>query len=160
MIFARTAKEIVACFDPVQIHLHHIGSTAVPGLLAKPIIDMLLVAPALPDLDRRATDLAALGFAAKGENGIAGRRYFVRRDACGMRTHHLHAFADGAQAIARHLAFRDCLRADANLLDEYASIKRRALGDGSVSRAQYQDRKDAFIARVLASRRQKAQRSR
>ena len=151
MIFARTAKEIVACFDPVQIQLHHIGSTAVPGLLAKPIIDMLLVAPALPDLDNRATGLAALGFAAKGENGIAGRRYFVRRDTCGKRTHHLHSFADGAPEIARHLAFRDRLRADASLQDEYASIKRRALGDGSVSRTQYQARKDAFIARVLAS---------
>ena len=76
---------IEAALGDVVVALHHIGSTAVPGLLAKPVIDILLETSNLAELDRRTPDMEALGYEAKGEFGIAGRRYYRRDDE---REHH------------------------------------------------------------------------
>src|SRR5262245_27984990 len=101
------AKRIRDAVGVVGVRVYHIGSTAVPGLRAKPIIDILLEVSDLAALDARARRLEALGYEAKGEFGIPGRRYFRRDNELGARTHQVHAFdADSPQA-ARHLAFRD-----------------------------------------------------
>ena len=104
------------------LEIHHIGSTAVPGLAAKPIIDILLEVNSLSDLDCRVPLLATLEYQAKGEYGIPGRRYFTKGAI--RRTHHLHAFERGDLNVTRHLAFRDYLRAHAEIADEYGDLQR------------------------------------
>ncbi|HEX3870404.1 MAG TPA: GrpB family protein [Pirellulales bacterium] len=89
-----------------------------------------------------------------GEFGIEGRRYFRRDDAAGVRTHHVHAFQIGSHHIARHLAFRDFLRAHPALAMEYSDLKRRLAEAHPHDIDAYMDGKDAFVkameARALA----------
>jgi GrpB-like predicted nucleotidyltransferase (UPF0157 family) len=111
------------------VAVHHIGSTAVPGLAAKPVIDLLgetgdlaLIAAARPALE-------GLGWRWRGENGVAGRRYFTRDDPeTGARAAHLHVHATGDPMIAWHLAFRDRLRAEPETAAVYEAEKRRCAG--------------------------------
>ena len=104
--------------------IHHIGSTAIPGIYAKPVIDMLAVVSDIAAVDSYAAAMEALGYEAMGEFGIPGRRYFRRDDANGVRTHQVHAFASGSRDVERHLAFRDFMRAHPDLAREYGELKR------------------------------------
>ncbi|MFN7140996.1 MAG: GrpB family protein, partial [Limisphaerales bacterium] len=90
--FARESGAVAAALGNALIAIHHIGSTAVPGIHAKPIIDMLLVSPELSLLDERVSVLEAIGYEALGEFGIPGRRYFRKNNSAGERTHQIHAF--------------------------------------------------------------------
>lgn len=93
------------------VEAHHIGSTAIPRIKAKPIVDIVLVAASLDALDARADSVMALGFEWRGVFGIAGRRYCPFTDPqTGKRKIHVHFFATGAPEIERYLAFRDYLR--------------------------------------------------
>lgn len=124
---------------------HHIGSTAIPGILAKPIIDMLLEVGDLDLLERKTAKLEALGYESLGEFGIAGRRYFRKDDAQGVRTHQIHAFAAGSPHVTRHLAFRDYLRAFPEVAHDYSELKRRLLETCHGSVDAYMEGKDPFI---------------
>ena len=132
-----------------RVALHHVGSTAVPGLAAKPIIDILAVAPSLSDLDAAAPRMAALGYEAMGALGIDGRRYF-RRIVGGLRTHHLHGFEEGSPHVARHLAFRDHLRAHPAEAAAYAALKRDLAARHAGDWPGYCDGKAAFVDAVEA----------
>jgi GrpB-like predicted nucleotidyltransferase (UPF0157 family) len=142
--YAEAATRVAAALAPLPITLHHIGSTAVPNIMAKPIIDMLGVVEALAPIDAATPLLRAIGFEAMGEYGIPGRRYF-RLDAGGVRSHHLHIFAAGASPIARHLAFRDYLIAHPHVAAAYSALK------AGLPAAGYQAAKDPFIAATLAT---------
>ena len=94
------------------ITIFHIGSTAVPGLKAKPVIDMLPVVRDVEALDGLTREFDAAGYEAMGEFGLTGRRYFRKGGA--NRTHQLHAYQyDAVHAITRHVAYRDYMRAHA-----------------------------------------------
>lgn len=106
--------------------LHHIGSTAVPGLMAKPVIDLLGETGSLERIDAARPALEGLGWRWRGENGVAGRRYFTRDDPeTGERAVHLHVHAAGDPMIPWHLAFRDRLRTDPATAAAYACEKQR-----------------------------------
>src|SRR4051812_35221263 len=90
--FDREASVVKKSLGAALIDLHHIGSTAIPGIAAKPVIDMLAVVSSVQDLDRASSALEALGYEAKGEFGIPGRRYFRKDSPSGVRTHQIHAF--------------------------------------------------------------------
>ena len=108
------------------IALHHIGSTAVPGLAAKPVIDLLGEAESLAAIEAARPALEGLGWRWRGENGVAGRRYFTRDDPkTGARAAHLHVHATGDPMIAWHLAFRDRLRAEPETAAAYGREKAR-----------------------------------
>lgn len=111
---------------PTLVAVHHIGSTAVPGLAAKPIIDLLAVVTGLDDLDRKRSLVEALGWDWRGELGITGRRYCAMSDENGKRIAQLHIFAAGSPHIVRHLAFRDYLRGHPEVAHAYEEEKRRA----------------------------------
>jgi GrpB-like predicted nucleotidyltransferase (UPF0157 family) len=146
--FEREASDIVAALSDLSIELHHIGSTAIPGIVAKPVIDMLGVVPSVEVLDAHAHRLAALGYEALGEYGIPGRRYFRKNAPDGVRTHQLHVFAAGSREIERHLDFRDYLRAFPGEAGAYAALKQElAERCGSDMRA-YSDGKTEFIRTV------------
>ena len=127
--WADKAQAEVASLEAVLggdlLAVHHIGSTAVTGLPAKPIIDLIAAVPALDVLERHRAELERIGYRWRGENGLPGRRYFTKEDAQGHRQVHLHIYAQGDPEVARHLLFRDRLRADPALANAYAAKKTR-----------------------------------
>ena len=123
--FESEAARLRGVVGNLFVDLHHIGSTAVPGLLAKPVIDILAIVAQIEALDLQRAAWEALGYESMGEFGIPGRRYFRKDDASGRRTHQVHAFADGSREITRHLDFRDYLRARPSVAEAYALLKRR-----------------------------------
>jgi GrpB-like predicted nucleotidyltransferase (UPF0157 family) len=111
---------------PLLISVHHIGSTAVPGLCAKPIIDLMPVVSSEDALDRIRGQVEDLGFQWHGDLGIPGRRYCTLTNDKGIRIAQLHFFSDGSPHIQRHLAFRDYLRAHQSSVADYEKEKKRA----------------------------------
>jgi len=144
--FEQEAKAIRRALPDVQIVLHHIGSTAIPGILAKPIIDILGVVDDLEALDQRSARMGDLGYEVMGPFGIEGRRYFRKFDATGRRTHHLHVFSQGSPHIERHLAFRDYLRNNPMKAAAYSDLKAKITTGEAVSWDEYMDAKGPFIA--------------
>src|SRR5436305_15239986 len=104
--FARESAAVAEALGESCIAIDHIGSTSIPGMHAKPIIDMLAVVRSITDVDGRSDEMAALGYQVMGEFGIPGRRYFRKDDAAGNRTHQVHVFPARSPQVARPLAFR------------------------------------------------------
>ena len=123
--------------------VHHIGSTAVEGLCAKPVIDLLLEVPSLDALDRKSGAMEAAGYEVMGEFGIPGRRYF--RKGGDQRTHQIHAFASGSPHLVRHLAFRDHLRNFPCVAAKYGRLKTRLAAGCGNDLEVYNDGKDSFV---------------
>ena len=131
--------------------LHHIGSTAVPGLPAKPVIDLLGEAESLAAITAARPVLEGLGWRWRGENGEAGRRYFTRDDpATGERTAHLHVHATGDPRLVWRLAFRDRLRAEPETAAAYAREKARCAALHPDDSGAYAACKKAWTDRVAA----------
>jgi GrpB-like predicted nucleotidyltransferase (UPF0157 family) len=123
----REAGRLREALGPALVAVHHIGSTAVPGLRAKPIVDLLPVARSLAEVDAKRSALEALGYLWRGEDGIPGRRYCVLFAATpGRRVAQLHVYEADADDVARHLRFRDYLRAHAGEARAYEAVKLRA----------------------------------
>jgi GrpB-like predicted nucleotidyltransferase (UPF0157 family) len=128
--------------------IYHIGSTSIRGIHAKPIIDMLAVVSDVAAVDHRDAGLTRLGYVAKGEFGIPGRRYFYRNNTRAIRTHQIHAFQAGSAAVTRHLAFRDFLIAHPEIASMYGDLKRRLAAAHPEDIEAYMDGKDDFIKDV------------
>lgn len=128
--------------------IHHTGSTAVPGMTAKPVIDIIAL---VADLDEPIGRLVAQGgyqFPERYNATLIGRRWLCRPSAA-HRTHHLHLVGDRGE-LERRLRFRDRLRADAEPAGEYAALKRRLAARHRGDREAYTEAKAAFIGRALA----------
>ncbi len=143
--FEVEARRIAAAAGEAVVRIHHIGSTAIPRIMAKPVIDLLLEVSSLEAMDQKTPMLEALGYEALGEFGIPGRRYFRRDDSDGIRTHQAHAFEAGVPDVARHVAFRDYMRAHPLIAEEYGALKQRLALGHPHDMAAYIDGKDAFI---------------
>ncbi|WP_073468698.1 GrpB family protein [Rhizobacter sp. OV335] len=129
--------------------IHHIGSTSVPGLAAKVVIDILVEVPRVEQLDSLTTGFRGLGYEPRGENGIPERRYFVKGSS--KRTHQVHAFRTGSHDVRRHLALRDFLRTNSEARDAYAAVKRHAVAECGNDVYAYTTLKIDF-ARLLEAR--------
>ena len=124
--------------------IHHIGSTSVPGLAAKPIIDIMPVVRDLAQVDACSAQFEALGYEVMGEFGIPGRRYF--RKGGDERTHQIHIFQQDNRAdIDRHLAVRDYLRCHPADAKAYGELKARLAAEHPYDIEAYCDGKDAFV---------------
>jgi GrpB-like predicted nucleotidyltransferase (UPF0157 family) len=105
--FAAEAQVLNTVLGATALEIHHVGSTAIPNLWAKPTIDIVVAARA-GNVDACIAAMEDVGYEARGEHGIAGRRYFKKADAPG-EGNHVHVFARESEHIARHLRFRDFL---------------------------------------------------
>lgn len=139
--------------------IEHFGSTAVPGLSGKPIIDMLVEVRSLEAVAQHiAPILKAQGyefFWRDAEPGLPGIAYawFIKRDAAGQRTHHIHCLEPGSSEWAR-LVFRDYLRAHPEVAQKYDALKRRIAAQYPDDRVAYAKAKTGFIRRVMKVARQ------
>ncbi|HEY0383656.1 MAG TPA: GrpB family protein [Candidatus Elarobacter sp.] len=137
--------------------IEHVGSTAVPGLDAKPIVDIDVVIRHAEDLPDVIARLATLGYVHLGDLGIVGREAF--RSAPGLPRHHLYVCASGAATLQEHLTLRDALRADPELAAAYAALKRDLAEIYRDDRDSYAEGKTAFITSVLLDERSGDRRS-
>lgn len=144
--FSRTgvATEVVA--------IEHIGSTSVPGLAAKPVIDILIGLRRWPASDALVAAVVGAGYRHTGESGVAGRHFF--KDApssAAPRTRQIHAVRHDGSLWRQHLRFRDHLRANATDRDAYAQLKRRLAREHRHDVHAYIDGKHDFIREVLVN---------
>ena len=143
--FRAEAKRLEkALGDDLVAAVHHVGGTAIPGISAKPIIDVLLEVRDVERLDERTPEMTALGYEARGEFGLPGRRFFVK-DAAERRTHHIHAYATGNPELDRHLSFRDFMISHPEHADAYGRLKEELAARFPTDIEAYMDGKDAFI---------------
>jgi GrpB-like predicted nucleotidyltransferase (UPF0157 family) len=150
--FDAIREELHRGFAAVVVAVEHIGSTSVPGLAAKPVIDVLLGARTLAEIESKIGALDALGYVyvPKYERELPMRRYFVKLSAESLRIH-LHAVEQGSRIWREHLAFRDALRADAGLRSRYQALKLRLAETHAEDKSAYTSAKDPFIRDVLAA---------
>jgi GrpB-like predicted nucleotidyltransferase (UPF0157 family) len=143
---AREIERLVAVLGNTLIRTEHIGSTSIPGLAAKPIIDLLPIVRSHLQLDAMQAALEAAGYLWRGEFGLPGRRYCIRDcPETGERLANVHMYELGSPQIARHVAFRDYLRAHPSQRIEYEAVKRRAAQLCSTIVNEYNDAKSDWI---------------
>ena len=149
--FEIESARIKTALDDPSFKIHHIGSTSVPSILAKPVLDVLIEAPAIEILDQNRQKLEALGYEYKGECGIQGRRYCVLYNlekTVGFV--HIHAFAKGNVEIEKHLLFRDYLIAHPKIANTYQNLKLDLIEQSHVTREKYTELKSGLIQEILA----------
>ncbi len=146
--FEAESGQIRRALSSVLVAIHHIGSTSVMDLAAKPIIDMLAEVRSLGELDDSNDAMIAIGYEPRGEFGIAGRRFFVKGSDV-HRTHHVHAFEAGHSDIEKHLVFRDYLRAHPAEAVRYAELKAELAGQYRHDIEAYMEGKDPLIQELL-----------
>lgn len=142
--FESVRRELDRALGPAVKAIHHIGSTSVPLLSAKPVIDTLVETPSLTMIDDSSGMLEALGYEARGEYGIPGRRYFSRPKGKGPKVH-VHAFASGSSHLERHLRFRDFLRRHPDEAAEYSAVKQDLAARFANDPRSYQEGKAEII---------------
>ncbi|QDU33283.1 dephospho-CoA kinase/protein folding accessory domain-containing protein [Poriferisphaera corsica] len=143
MAYQKESQIIVDIFCNHIVRIHHIGSTSVPNLKAKPIIDIMLEVDSVSALDRYNNDMEQIGYTPKGEFGILGRRFYLK--GLYNRTHHIHAFQSQSLDAIRHLAFRDYLIAHPNIAREYEQLKIRCANECRNDMDKYCDGKHEFV---------------
>ena len=146
--FALESQRLGDTLGETVIAIHHIGSTAIPNIYAKPIIDLLVEVKDLIKIDEQNAAMQLLGYQIMGEFGIPGRRFFRKENTEGIRTHHVHIFEVGSPQINRHLAFRDYLIAHPEVAQEYSDLKRKLAQEYPTNIEGYMDGKDGFIKEI------------
>jgi GrpB-like predicted nucleotidyltransferase (UPF0157 family) len=145
-LFAEERARIERALGSRAERVEHVGSTAVPGLPAKPILDIMVCVRSLREAECCIRPLEQLYYDYRGEAGVPGRLFFRKGDP---RSHHLHVTPIGGKFWERHLVFRDYLRAHPETALEYAQLKHRLAGRFRRDRAAYTEAKTDFISEVV-----------
>ena len=146
LVFEELRASVGGAVRDIAISIEHVGSTAVPGLAAKPVIDMDIVV-AESDVVHAIERLSELGYSHRGDLGIPLREAF--RSPTGSRSHNLYVCPSHSPALANHLAFRDYLRENAEVSREYGALKKRLATRFRDDIDGYIEGKTAFIVGIL-----------
>ena len=144
--FAVEAERIMRACDGLPIRLEHVGSTSIPGLAAKPVIDILAGRPGNVSGSRYIDAFKQVGYEHKGAYGIPGRNYFRRGSPS---THHVHMVSWSSDLWRDHLLFRDYLRARPDIAREYETIRRELAALYLQDKGQYTDAKGPFVRSIV-----------
>ncbi|WP_270182332.1 GrpB family protein [Alkalihalobacillus sp. CinArs1] len=145
-MFKQEVTNLKCIYGNRIVTVHHIGSTSIKGLKAKPIIDLLPVVKDITEVDKFDDQMKALGYEPKGENGISGRRYFQKGGDA--RTHHVHIYQQNDLQIDRHLAFRDYLRVNSKLRNQYGNLKEGLSKQFPYDIASYIQGKEELVSKI------------
>lgn len=146
-LFERLAEPVRAAAGGLGARVEHVGSTSVPGLAAKPIIDIDVVVTSDADVPDAIERLRGLGYVYQGDKGISGREAFL--SPRGAPEHHLYVVVDGNRPHTDHIRLREHLREHPDAAREYAALKRDLAGRHGVDRAAYTNAKTGFITEIL-----------
>jgi GrpB-like predicted nucleotidyltransferase (UPF0157 family) len=146
--FEQVRTVMAGIFAGCEADIEHVGSTAVPGLGAKPVIDVMIGLSELAEADNRIAALEAAGYeyVQKYEREMPERRYF-RKPRVGPRACHVHSVVKGSEFWVRHLAFRDHLRAHPATVADYYELKRDLAMRST--KEEYTEAKSPFIEGIL-----------
>lgn len=149
-VFEKEAQNLKKVLKSNIVDIHHIGSTAIPKIKAKPTVDIAVEVHTLDGIDLFSREFEKVGFTPKGEFGIPGRRYFVRYAPDGI-THltHVHVFRHSNPKVYDHLDFRDYLNSEDKVAKEYEKLKVTLKSQFSDKPELYQKGKSDFIEIVL-----------
>jgi len=145
-IFEAIRADLARALGGLALDIEHVGSTAVPGLSAKPIVDIDVVVRPV-DMTDAIRCLARIGYVHEGNLGVLGRDAFIRPP--GSPAHHLYLCPVGSPALRAHLRFRDYLRANPAASDEYAELKGTLASRVGDDRSAYTAGKGAFVEAAL-----------
>jgi GrpB-like predicted nucleotidyltransferase (UPF0157 family) len=145
-LFAEEADRLRVAIGEYALAVEHVGSTAVCGLHAKPIIDIAVAVRGIADAGKCVIPLQHVGYEYRGEQGIPGRHFFGKGVP---RIHHLHMVELGSDFWRGHLLFRDYLREHRDVAEQYDGLKRELAAKYQGSREAYTEGKAAFIEGVL-----------
>jgi GrpB-like predicted nucleotidyltransferase (UPF0157 family) len=146
-LYQEEASKLADILSYEIIAIHHMGSTAILGIFAKPIIDILVVVTEIDRIDGYNHQMATLGYTPRGEHGIPGRRYFSK-DTQYTRTYHFHIYQAGNPEIDRHLKFRDHLIFHSDDAQAYSQLKIDLAKIFPEDVDQYTEAKSVFIRRI------------
>ncbi len=149
-LFEEERERILAAIGPSVERVEHVGSTAIPGIAAKPIIDILIGLRSLEDAKECIPRLVAIGYeyVPEYEREIPERRYF-RKGPAENRTHHIHIVEVSSEFFRNHLLFRDYLRAHADEAKRYEALKRELAQRFETDREAYTEGKSKYVGRVI-----------
>lgn len=147
--FEEIARSIRAAVPDARVE--HVGSTAVPGLAAKPVIDVDVVVASAEQVPEAIERLRSLGYVHQGDKGIPGREAFMWPR--GARPHHVYVVVEGGEPLADHVDFRDHLRRNPAAAGEYAALKRRLAQLHADDALAYGEAKTELVTRILAEAR-------
>lgn len=148
MRFSSESSRLSAALGAAALDIQHIGSTAVPGISAKPILDIAIGIRSYESGHALVPRFETLGYRYRGENGIPRRHYFVL--GAPRRTHHVHVLEHDSAEWQRHLAFRDRLLGSPANAARYSAFKSRCMAEASGNREEYQRLKTPFFEAVDA----------
>ena len=151
-LFAEEEARIFEAIGDFVLAIEHIGSTSICGIAAKPVLDIAVSINDRTSGEKCVAPLEELGYTYRGENGIAGRFYFVK-GAPQARTHHLHMLLADSAELKNHLAFRDHLRQNPEEAARYDRLKKHLAERFPRDRDAYLDGKTEFIERILKTAR-------
>lgn len=141
--FSSESSRLSAALGSAALDIQHIGSTSVPGISAKPILDIAIAIQSYEGGHSLVPRFETLGYRYRGENGIPRRHYFVL--GAPRRTHHVHVLEHDSDEWRRHLAFRDRLLHSPADAARYSALKSRCMAEACGSREEYQRLKAPFI---------------
>lgn len=144
--FKAEANKIKKIFKDIFVDIHHIGSTIVPQINAKPIIDIMVEVKDINKVDSYNKQMEELGYEALGEYGIPKRRFFQKGGR--RRTHHVHIFEKGSPQIRRHIDFKNYLISHPKVAKEYSLLKENLAKKYRHDIDKYQEGKDSFIKKI------------
>jgi len=135
-------------FDHSVDEIEHVGSTAIEGLPAKPVLDLLAITDELAQKSEYTTRLEPMGYELR-ENDPVPDRLFFAKGPTDERTHYLSIAERGSDCHREQIAFRDHLRGNPDAAAEYARLKRELANEHPDDREPYTEQKSAFVERIL-----------